>query len=172
MQKSLKKYFLLFIFINLLPFNLFATEKNSISCGGVFYGKLYLTENEPFFSTMPCFSYERLLKTFSNSSSLSSELSFLLNPFDKIYSFSANFKMYTKEFEGLFFGFSPLSEINFANLFTEEPYLNFGIGQMIGMKGIVYEKFSLELKLVSVVPFFDKDTKFMGLFMASLGFLW
>ncbi len=42
--------------------------------------------------------------------------------------------MYAKEFEGLFFGFSPLSEINFANLFTQEPYLNFGIAQMIGFR--------------------------------------
>lgn len=170
MQKSVKKYFLLFIFINLLPFNLFATEKNSISCGGVFYGKLYLTENEPFFSTMPCFSYERLLKTFSNSSSLSSELSFLLNPFDRIYSFSANFKMYTKEFEGLFFGFSPLSEINFANLFTEEPYLNFGIGQMIGFRAN-FKRLSFESNITFSLPLYDKNSTFKTICAFSLGFL-
>ncbi len=62
----IKKYFLLLILF-FSSLNLFATEatkKNSISCGGAFYGKSYLSENEPFFSTMPYFSYERLLKLF------------------------------------------------------------------------------------------------------------
>lgn len=119
---------------------------------------------------MPCFSYERLLKTFSNFSSLSGELSFLLNPFNKIYSFSANFKMYTKEFEGLFFGFSPLSEINFANLFSQEPYLNFGIGQMIGFRAN-FKRLSFESNITFSLPLYDKNSSFKTICAFSLGFL-
>ena len=166
---SIKKHFLLLLLF-FSSLNLFATEKNSISCGIIAYKENYSNSStyENFYN--PCFSYERLIKSFTDYLSLSGEVNFLFVPSKNVYSFSANAKLYFGEFEGLFFGFSPLSEINFANLFTEEPYLNFGIGQMIGFRAN-FKRLSFESNITFSLPLYDKNSTFKTICAFSLGFL-
>ena len=60
------------------------------------------------------------------------ESSFFCLPSKCVYSFSLNVKFYVDNFSGFLVGISPLSNINFGNLFLESPYLNYAIGTIVG----------------------------------------
>lgn len=161
-----------FIFITLFLFSFLVFSKEySVSCGFVTYGEFHYDATDSFFSVAHFFSYERLLKTFNNSSSLGGEVTFLVDPKKNNYSLSVNFKSYTKEFEGLYFGFSPFSEINFANLFSQNHYLNWGTGIMAGFKMIFSERVDLDAKVTLVSSVYDKSMDFKILASFLFGFL-
>lgn len=165
----MKKY-LLFITLFLFSFLAFCKE-NSVSCGFVSYGEIHNDSTDSFFSNAPFFSYERLFKTFNNSSSLGGEVTFLVDPPKNEYSLSVNFKAYTKQFEGLYFGFSPFSDVNFGNLFSEKHYLNFGTGIMAGFKMIFSKRVNLDGKGTLVLSVYDKSMDFKIHASILIGFL-
>lgn len=165
----MKKFFI-FSVLFLFSFFVFGKE-NSVSCGIVSYGEFQCDETESFLSKAPFFSYERLLKTFSNSSSLGGEVTFLVDPKKNNYSLSVNFRAYTKQFEGWYFGFSPFSEINFGNLFSQKHYLNLGTGFLAGGKLIFAEKISLDIKGNLVLSVYDKSMNSKFLTSVTIGVL-
>lgn len=146
-------------------------KENSVSCGFVSYGEIHNDSTDSFFSNAPFFSYERLFKTFNNSSSLGGEVTFLVDPLKNEYSLSVNFKAYTKQFEGLYFGFSPFSDVNFGNLFLESPYLNYAIGTIVGFRANI-KHISLKSQVTYSVSFYDKQTPFKMVYVLSLGYMW
>lgn len=99
------------------------------------------------------------------------EVTFLVDPPKNEYSLSVNFKAYTKQFEGLYFGFSHFSDVNFGNLFLESPYLNYAIGTIVGFRANI-KHISLKSQVTYSVSFYDKQTPFKMVYVLSLGYMW
>lgn len=151
----MKKYFFLFVLV-FLSFNLFSLDyKNFLSVGFTAYGNS--DENAVRFidSYAPAISYERLIFQDSDILGFSAEANLFVAPYNNDYSFSLNAICYFGEFEGLFVGVSPFSNINFGNLFLESPYLNYGIGTFLGYKKNL-NKTSFESKVAFSFPVYDK----------------
>lgn len=167
----MKKYLLLFTLF-FLSFNLFSLDyRNSFSAGFAAYGNLEDDKLKLIDSYAPIFSYERLFLLGSDSLSLAAEANLLVAPYNNDYSLSVNAICYLGEFEGLFIGISPLSNINFGNLFLDSPYLNYAIGMNVGFRKNI-KRVSLKSQLSFSVSFYDKQTPFKMLYTLCLGYLW
>lgn len=96
---------------------------------------------------------------------------FFCLPSKFVYSFSLNVKFYVDNFSGFLVGFSPLSNINFWNLFLESPYLNYAIGTTVGFRANI-KHISLKSQVTYSVSFYDKQTPFKMVYVLSLGYMW
>lgn len=167
----MKKYFFLFVLI-FLSFNLFSLDyKNFLSVGFTAYGNS--DENAVRFidSYAPNISYEKLIFQDSDILGFSAEANLFVAPYNNDYSLSLNAICYFGKFEGLFVGVSPLSNINFGNLFLESPYLNYAIGIIVGFKANI-KCVSFKSQLQNSVSFYDKKTPFKMVYSLSLGYMW
>lgn len=167
----MKKYFLLFALF-FLSFNLFSLDyRNSFSVGFSAYGDQKEDNLKLIDSYAPIISYERLIFQDNDAFGLVAEANLLVAPYNNDYSLSLNAICYLGEFEGLFVGISPLSNINFGNLFLESPYLNYAIGTIVGFRANI-KHISLKSQVTYSVSFYDKQTPFKMVYVLSLGYMW
>lgn len=166
----MKKFF---IFITLLfsSLGLFAIENKNRFAGGLsIYCEGHSQNEDSFIKYVPYFSYERQIPSiFDCDEGL--ELSFFCLPSKSVYSFSLNVKFYVDNFSGLLVGFSPLSNINFGNLFLENPYLNYGIGTFVGYK-MNLNKTNFESKVILTFPIYDKEISLKINLDVTVGLIW
>lgn len=166
----MKKYILFFVII-FFSLGLFAVEnKNRIAAGFSIYCEGHSQNEDSSINYAPCFSYERQIPSFFKCDE-GIEASFFFLPSKYIYSFSLNVKFYIDDFSGLLVEFSPLSNINFGNLFLESPYLNYGIGTFLGYKKNL-NKTSFESKVAFSFPVYDKGIRLKINFDVTIGLIW
>lgn len=163
---------LLFVLISLFSnFFLFAHENRANIVVSAYFDELNTYSDKIYDYILVGFSYEFLTKPFDELfCNLSIETTFNLNPLINVYSLSLSFKGYMQEnFTGFFFGISPLSELNFGNLFLENPYLNYAVGFMGGYNQPINDQLSFETKGELVFSLYDRLTKTKVKISACLG---
>lgn len=152
---------LIFLLVILFSTKVFAFDfENRISTGISLYfdnENINSSENYKFF--LLDLSCEFLFSPFKYCN-LSAETNFEINPFSNNYSISLNIKEYLNDdFSGPFIGFSPISKINFGNLFSGDKYLNYGLGFSFGFNKEINEKFNFETEGIISFCLFDKRNK-------------